>query len=97
MLVVRGVNIYPAAIEDILRGFAEIVEYRVEADSAGSLAELRIEIEPSPHCAEVAHLVGRIQAELQAVFGLRVDVASVRSGELPRFEMKARRWVRKID
>ena len=94
MLVVRGVNIYPAAVEDVIRGFSEIAEYRVEIDSDRSLPELRIQIEPSPDCQDVEKLAALVQAELKYVFGLRIAVRSVSPGELPRFEMKARRWVR---
>jgi phenylacetate-CoA ligase len=97
MLVVRGVNIYPAAVEEVMRGFRDIVEYRVEIDSDRSLSELRIQVEPSPSCGDASRLSARVQAELQSVFGLRIAVSSVGTGELPRFEMKARRWVRAID
>jgi phenylacetate-CoA ligase len=94
MLVVRGVNIYPAAVEEVIRRFADVAEYRVEVDEDRSLAELRVLVEPSPECSEVGRLMERVQAELQNVFGLRITVSSVGCGELPRFEMKARRWVR---
>ena len=94
MLVVRGVNIYPAAVEEIIRGFGDIAEYRVEIDSGPPLPELRIQVEPSPGCTNVARIAERLQAELQNVFALRIAVSSVPCGELPRFEMKARRWVR---
>jgi phenylacetate-CoA ligase len=94
MLVVRGVNIYPAAVEEIIRSFAEVVEYRVEVGADRSLAELRVLIEPSQRCYEVLRLTESIQAQLQNAFGLRITVMSVGYGELPRFEMKARRWVR---
>lgn len=95
MLVVRGVNIYPAAVDEVIRGFAEIAEYRVEVDSDRTLSELRIVVEPSPRCSEVDRLMERLRAELHHVFGLRIAVAHVACGEFPRFEMKARRWVRK--
>jgi phenylacetate-CoA ligase len=94
MLVVRGVNIFPAAVEDVMRGFAEVAEYRIAIDSAGSLADLRIEVETHPGYPDAARLVERVQAELQHAFGLRASVSGVPCGELPRFEMKARRWVR---
>jgi phenylacetate-CoA ligase len=94
MLVVRGVNIYPAAVEDVIRGFSEVAEYRVEIDSNRSLPELRIQVEPSGGCQDVERLLARVQAELKYVFGLRIAVSSVSRGLLPRFEMKARRWVR---
>ena len=94
MLVVRGVNVYPAAVDEVIRRFADVAEYRVEVDEDRSLAELRVLVEPSPECREVGRLTERVQAELQNVFGLRIVVLSVGCGELPRFEMKARRWVR---
>jgi len=94
MLVVRGVNIFPSAVEEVIRGFAGVAEYRVEFDADRSLSELRIQVEPRPDCADAANISHRIQAELHNVFGLRIPVTSARSGELPRFEMKAARWVR---
>jgi phenylacetate-coenzyme A ligase PaaK-like adenylate-forming protein len=45
-------------------------------------------------CAEPGTLVARLQRELQAVFHLRVPVTFVPAGTLPRYEMKARRWIR---
>jgi phenylacetate-CoA ligase len=84
MLVVRGVNIYPAAVEDLIRGFNEVVEYRVEIDSDRSLPELRIQVEPSPECADGERLAARVQAELKYAFGLRIAVSSVGRGALPR-------------
>ena len=97
MLVVRGVNIYPSAVDEVIRGFADIAEYRVEVDSDRTLSELRILVEPSPQCSEVDRLTERLQAELHHVFGMRIAVSRVGYGELPRFEMKARRWARKTE
>jgi phenylacetate-CoA ligase len=94
MVVVRGVNVYPGAVEDILRGVGGVAEYRVEIQTDRSLAELRIQVEPSPDCADPAALAVRLQAALHVALGLRIPVSSVRAGDLPRFEMKARRWVR---
>jgi phenylacetate-CoA ligase len=45
MLIIRGVNVYPSAIEHVLRGFPEIAEFRLTAYREGQLDELRIEIE----------------------------------------------------
>jgi phenylacetate-CoA ligase len=94
MVVVRGVNVYPGAVEDILRGVGGVAEYRVEIQTDRSLAELRIQVEPSPDCADPAALAVRLQAALHVALGLRIPVSSVPAGDLPRFEMKARRWVR---
>ena len=94
MVVVRGVNVYPGAVEDILRGVGGVAEYRVEIHTDRSLAELSIQVEPSPDCADERGLAARLQAAFHSALGLRVSVSSVPRGQLPRFEMKARRWVR---
>lgn len=95
MVIVRGVNIYPSAVEEVMRGMGEITEYRVTVDSTGSLPELSLEIEPDRDCADAEDLVRRAQAKLHAAFHLRIPVTPARAGSLPRFEMKSARWVKK--
>lgn len=87
MLVVRGVNILPSSIEQIVRGFLEVREYRLTARKKGAMDELRLEVEANATAAD------RIATELQVRLGLRVEVATVASGSLPRFEGKARRFI----
>lgn len=85
MLIVRGVNIFPSAIDDIIRGFPEIVEYRLTVARRDSLDTMRLEVEDQlddPH---------RVAIELQVRLGLRVDVIAAPIGSLPRFEGKGRR------
>jgi phenylacetate-CoA ligase len=94
MVIVRGVNVYPTAVEDVLRGFSEIAEYQVEVDRSRDLMELSLRIEPRTDCAvaQAEALPGRVQHALHSVFNLRVPVALAPAGSLPRFEMKAKRW-----
>lgn len=87
MLIVRGVNIYPSSIEEVLRGFAGVGEYRILVHRTGGLDELALDVE-CPE-AEVAH----IEAALRQALNLRVPVRAVEAGSLPRFELKARRVV----
>ncbi len=91
MVVVRGVNIFPAAVEDVMFRFAEVVEYRavVRGGTVG-LGELEIEVEPKE--ASAANLASRLEQALHAAFNLRIKVTEVPIGSLPRAEMKARRW-----
>ena len=93
MLVVRGVNVYPSAVENIVRGFEAVSEYRVEIQNHRTLPELSIRIEPSPEHAQDSALVHRLEAALTNAFSLRIPVSLALPGSLPRFEMKARRWV----
>jgi phenylacetate-CoA ligase len=93
MLVVRGVNVYPSAVENILRGFDAVREYRVEIQNQRTLPELSIQVEVAPEQAQDATLAHRLEAALTNAFTLRIPVSLVAPGSLPRFEMKARRWV----
>jgi len=93
MLVVRGVNVYPSAVENILRGFDAVREYRVEIQNHRTLPELRIQVEAAPAHVHDATLTHRLEAALTNAFALRIPVSLVPQGTLPRFEMKARRWV----
>ncbi len=90
MIHIRGNNIYPAAIEAIVRRFADVAEFRVVVDRTESLSNLRIEIECVPS-ADDSVLVERIAKALKDELLFRADVVRVAPGTLPRFEMKARR------
>ncbi len=88
MIVVRGVNIYPSAVDAVVRSLPEIAEYRVEVSRRGALTEVGLKIE----CGDEA-AVGKLERALTTAFSLRIPVARVAANSLPRFEMKARRWV----
>ncbi len=97
MVVVRGINVYPSLIEDILRGFSEVLEYRVQLDCRRPMRELSLEVEPAPAATDTPTLAHRLEELFQTVLNLRVPVRLLPPGSLPRFEMKARRWVRITD
>jgi len=92
MVIIRGVNIFPTAVEEIVHGFGEIAEYEAQVDRAGSLVELTIRIEPSPDCKDAAALAKRLQNALHTAFNLRIGVNLAEPRSLPRYEMKGRRW-----
>jgi phenylacetate-coenzyme A ligase PaaK-like adenylate-forming protein len=58
------------------------------------MAELLIEIEAVSDCANPAALVPRLEESFHAALNLRIPVRLLPPGSLPRFEMKAQRWVR---
>jgi len=94
MVVVRGVNVYPSAVEEIVRRCGGVAEYRVNLDCRGALPELSLEIEPLPQCRHPLKLARDVQQALQTALALRIPVRAVEPGSLPRFEMKSRRWIR---
>lgn len=91
MVVVRGVNLYPSAIEEIVRGCGGVAEYRVEIRSERALTEMHLHVEPADEDDTLAH---RLELALRNALALRIPVTIVERGSLPRFEMKAQRWVR---
>ena len=89
MVIVRGVNVYPGAIDQLVRSQPDSGEYRVTLDHRGHLSELTIEVEGSAAFAE------RLADAIKAALALRVPVTAVAPGTLPRHELKARRWRRR--
>jgi phenylacetate-CoA ligase len=87
MMIVRGVNIYPSAIEQILRAFPEVQEYRLTVKKQGAMDALTIEVEDQLGQPE------RIARQLHVQLGLHVDVHDVPLGSLPRFELKGNRFI----
>ena len=92
MVVVRGVNIYPTAVEQVVRQFAEVAEYQVRVTRKGAMAELHVLIEPAAETRNVTELVVALEKAFQGAFNLRIPVATA-GGKLPRAELKARRWI----
>ncbi|MHC4399939.1 MAG: phenylacetate--CoA ligase family protein [Planctomycetota bacterium] len=90
LLIVRGVNVYPSAVENLVRQFPEVGEFAVDVRRRGTLDEMELRLEAGgddPHavCEAVSQAV-------RNTWGLRVDVHPVPHGSLPRFELKARRF-----
>ena len=94
MVVVRGVNLYPSAIDEIARACGEIAEYRVEISQKAGLAEAKVWIEPFPSCADATALARSLEKRFETLLSLRLPVELAATNSLPRFEMKAQRWVK---
>jgi phenylacetate-CoA ligase len=94
MVVVRGVNLYPSAVEEVLRAHNGVAEYRVELSRRGAMAEARVVVEPAAEVHDTASLARDLESALRTTFQLRIPVHLAAPGELPRFEMKAQRWQR---
>jgi phenylacetate-CoA ligase len=92
MVNIRGVNVYPAAVEAVLRGVDDVVEFRSTVSRSGALLALAVEVELEPSAGQQA-TTSRVEQRLREALGLSVPVRSVAPGTLPRFEMKARRFV----
>jgi phenylacetate-CoA ligase len=99
MLVVRGINVYPSAIEAIVRELPEVVEFRLEVRRVHEMTDLRVVVERAPTLSaeEGERLASQLRERLHQRLALRVDCACVEPGALPRFELKARRVLKTDD
>ncbi|HZL38603.1 MAG TPA: AMP-binding protein [Tepidisphaeraceae bacterium] len=94
MFIVRGNNVFPTGIEAVLRGFDEVAEFRCTVVEGSALTQVKMEVEPIPACADPAGLARRAGEALQEALHFRAQVLPVAPGALPRFELKARRFIR---
>jgi phenylacetate-CoA ligase len=93
MINVRGVNVYPSAVESVVRRFDHVVEFRSTVRRTGAMRSLSLEIELVPDAVDAQGIATHVSQQLREALGLTIPVHVVDSGTLPRFEMKARRLV----
>jgi phenylacetate-CoA ligase len=97
MIIVRGENVYPSAIEDTLRaidGFGG--EFRIIVSRREAMDELLVQVEYAPTHAAAPTLDGlrtRVRERLRARLGVHPVVELVPHGTLARSEFKARRVI----
>ena len=94
MLIVRGVNVFPSALEGIVRRFPSVDEFTIEVHRRAAMDEVRLLIEIRDGAPDVTVAV---REAVRVNLGIRVEVATVPLRSLPRYELKARRLVRRTD
>jgi phenylacetate-CoA ligase len=94
MLIVRGVNVFPSAVREVVGGFAPEVSGRilVRPRFAGVKQEppLPVSVELSPDAAPDGELAARIRTRLRDVLVVQMEVELVPWGSLQRSEYKSR-------
>lgn len=89
MFTVRGVNLYPSQVEDIIRRHGHVREFVIERRRVRQMDEvaLLVEIEGPDDSTE------RLEADLRQALGVRLECRVVPAGTLPRSELKSKRIV----
>jgi len=89
MFTVRGVNLYPSQVEDIVRRHPNIGEFVIERRRVREMDEvaLVLEIEGTDASTE------RLEADLRQALGVRLECRVVPAGTLPHSELKSSRIV----
>jgi phenylacetate-CoA ligase len=90
MKVIRGTNVYPGAVEAIVRRVADVEEFQVRLYTADGIRdEIEVQVELAGGGDDVLEELGRELAEAHE--GLRFGIRRAAPGTLPRFELKAKR------
>jgi phenylacetate-CoA ligase len=95
MRKVKGVNVWPQAVDDLLFREPAVDEYRVVLTSNANEADVAtLEVMPKPDVVpgEAAALRDRLAETLRQRIGIQFAVELVTAGSLARSEYKARRW-----
>ncbi|HEY7873651.1 MAG TPA: AMP-binding protein, partial [Actinomycetota bacterium] len=93
MKLVRGTNVYPRAVEAIVRELEAVDEFQIHLYTAeGIRDEIEVLVEIPADDTDEGALVNELGKTLaEAHEGLRFGVRKVDTGTLPRFELKAKR------
>ena len=95
MVTIRGVNVYPTAIENVIRQFASVDEFQVTVTTASEMHQLEVEIEVVPG-NDSEHVRTHVEQAIHHALSLRPTVKVAKPGALAHFEMKARRFRRLV-
>jgi phenylacetate-CoA ligase len=91
MLVIRGENVYPSAIEEVLRSFDELgTEFEIVVSRKRHMDEVDVRVEIAPSASREG-LAERVVAELKRKVGVRVGVELCDANSLARTDLKSRR------
>lgn len=92
-IIIRGLNVYPATIENIILQYPDVQEFSVRTYRTETLDELEVQIESTnPNPTDAARAV---TDAIRSALGLRTIVKIVPHGTLPRYELKSKRFTDK--
>jgi phenylacetate-CoA ligase len=95
MKKIRGMLVYPSKIEEVVRNFDEVIEYRVIIKREKGMDDIDVQVELRPELAgqDMRHLLEKIAGTLRVRIGIRINVKDVPVDSLPRWDFKAKRVV----
>ena len=88
MITIRGINVFPSAVENIVRRYPEIVEFAIEVYRHREMHELHLKVEIT---GAPDGVIDRLAQTFSNDLRIRASIEHVADGSLPRFELKSRR------
>ena len=99
MLIIRGVNVFPSQIENVMETFPEVASwYQIELSTKGALDYVTLKLEVNPgfdldEVAKVEQLQRAIRERLKDRLQIGINVRLVEPKSIPRSEGKAKRVI----
>lgn len=99
MLVLRGVNVFPSQVEDVMEAFPEVSSwYQIELTTKNSLDDVALKVEINPdfdfdNIGAIEKLQSDIQKRLKEQLLIKINVRIVEPKSIPRSEGKAKRVI----
>ena len=94
MMIVRGVNVFPSAIREVVNRFAPdvsgVMSIRPAAKGVKQTPPLKLVVEIADHLTEPGNLAERIEHDIRATLVVATKVELVSNGTLPRSEYKSK-------
>ena len=90
MVTVRGINVYPSAIDNIVLAHAAVDEYEAHVRTDREMAALILLVEVSG--ADPGAVAKALEEDVHSRLQLRPHIDVVPAGTLPRYELKSRRF-----
>ncbi len=94
MMIVRGVNVFPSAIREVVNRFAPdvsgVMSIRPAVKGVKQAPPLKLLVEIADHLAEPRNLAERIEHDIRATLVVATKVDLVSKGTLPRSEYKSK-------
>lgn len=92
MFTVRGVNLYPSQVEDLVRREPAIAEFCIQVRQERGMEEVTLLCECQGHDGDA--VLAKLSNDLRLALGARIDCRQAAPGSLPRSELKSRRLIR---
>jgi phenylacetate-CoA ligase len=99
MLIIRGVNVFPSQVEQVLAGVAGVApHYQLVLTKRGSLDHVEVQVEVAPEFGfdevrELERLQRAVKSAIESALAVSIDVKLVEPKSIARSEGKAKRVI----
>jgi phenylacetate-CoA ligase len=92
MVVIRGVNVYPTAVENLIGSVPGLTNhYELHVTRSNGMDRMLVRAETAESSVDLEVTTGHLAAALRESLGVRLEAEAVAPGTLPRYELKTKR------